>query len=181
MLPCNSNSKSDRKQITLSANAEGYRLASITALLRRKLSRAAAAPSNNTSKAAGQTPPLNFPSLPHLGFHATLGLNHLLQKSVRFEKTKWCPCATNLSVLTPQSNFERKMIRMMVRIIPKDFASKLKMYIAFLSKSSRLQSSPSFKIAKILRATLQAWLKGISISRNGFYFSVAFSSVKTFY
>lgn len=102
------------------------------------------------------------------------------KKSVWFEKTKWCPCATNLSVLTPQPNFERKMIRMMVRIILKGLASKLKMYIAFLSKSSRLQSSPSFKIAKILRATLQAWLKGISISRNGFYFSVTFSSVKTF-
>lgn len=31
MFPCNSNNKSDRKQITFSANAEGYRLASITA------------------------------------------------------------------------------------------------------------------------------------------------------
>ena len=56
----------------------------------------------------------------HLRFHPTLGLNHFLQKAVWLENTEGCSCATNLHVLTPQSNSQRKMTRMTVRIIPKD-------------------------------------------------------------
>ena len=88
MFPCNSNNKSDRKQITFSANAEGYRPASMTASEKEAFEGPVSAPLNNASKAAGQTPPLTFPSLLHLRFHPTLGLNHLLQKAVWLEKTK---------------------------------------------------------------------------------------------